>query len=74
MAGAPTNIMTKLTVSADGTTFDWKVFQMNKRPTRLPESTFFTFNPLLPESNGWGLTVLGSEMDPLDVIGKVVQG
>ena len=37
MAGAPTNVVTKLTVSADGTTLDWDVVQVNKRPTRLPE-------------------------------------
>jgi hypothetical protein len=69
-AGAPTGILAKLTVSGSGSTLDWEVVQLNKRPTRLPESTFFTFNPLVPDTDGWGLTVLGSIMDPLDVIGR----
>lgn len=73
-AGAPANVVTKLTLSADGSTFDWDVIQVNKRPTRLPEATFFTFKPTVPDPNGWGLTVLGSKMDPLDVLGKVVDG
>ena len=46
-AGAPKSVVTKLTVSANGTALCWDVVQVNKRPTRLPESTFFTFNPLV---------------------------
>ena len=53
-AGAPANVVTKLTLSADGSTFDWDVIQVNKRPTRLPEATFFTFKPTVPDPNGWG--------------------
>ena len=40
--------MTKLTVSGGGTRLEWDVVQVDKRPTRLPESTFFTFNPVVP--------------------------
>lgn len=69
-AGAPTEVVTKLTVSGNGTTLDWDIVQVNKRPTRLPESIFVTFNPVVSTTRGWGLTVLGSTMDPLDVIGK----
>jgi hypothetical protein len=109
LAGAPSEVVTKLTVSDNGTTLDWDVIQVNKRPTRLPESTFFTFNPVVADAlTGWELcvkrhlfgsnftktirlprqardthrkrcgkrgiflcrTVLGSRMDPHDVIGK----
>ena len=58
-AGAPTDVVTKLTVSPSTSTLDWDVVQVNKRPTRLPEATFFTFNPAVPDPRGWGLTVLG---------------
>ena len=73
-AGAPTGVVIKLTVSVDGATLDWDVVQVNKRPTRLPEAIFFTFNPVVQSPRGWGLTVLGSRMDPLDVLGEVGKG
>ena len=73
-AGAPASVVAKLTVSAMGSVFDWDFVQVNKRPTRLPESTFFSFNPVVSDPHGWGLTVLGSEMDPLDVVGKLAKG
>ena len=73
-AGAPASVVAKLTVSAMGTVLDWDFVQVNKRPTRLPESTFFSFNPVVSDPHGWGLTVLGSEMDPLDVVGKLAKG
>ena len=73
-AGAPKSVVTKLTVSANGTSLDWDVFQVDKRPTRLPESSFFTFNPEVPDPRRWELTVLGSPMDPHDVIGKHFNG
>lgn len=69
LAGAPMGVVTKLTVSENGTMLDWDVVQVNKRPTRLPESTFFMFNPVADPSR-WELTVLGSRMDPRDVLGK----
>ena len=70
-AGAPKSIATKLTVSGDGRTLDWDVVQVDKRPTRLPEATFFSFVPALPGAGKWELTVLGSKMDPTDVLGAV---
>ena len=46
--------------------------QIEKRPTRLAEATFFSFVPNLPATAGkWALTVLGSRMDPTDVLGAV---
>lgn len=44
---------------------------MNKRPTRLPEAEFFSFTPAVAATapEGWRLRVLGSEMDPTDVLG-----
>ena len=44
--------------------------QVDKRPTRLAESTFFSFAPAV-EPAGWTIQVLGSEMDPTDTLGKV---
>jgi hypothetical protein len=46
--------------------------QVNKRPTRLPEAGFFSFTPALAASSpgGWRLEVLGSVMDPTDVLGS----
>ena len=73
-AGAPASVVTKLIVSADGTTLDWDIVQVNKRPTRLAEATFVTFNPVVPDLRGWGLTVLGSKMDPHDVLGELATG
>ena len=73
-AGAPAGVVTRLTVSSDGKTLDWDVVQVNKRPTRLAESVFFTFNPVVSDPRRWGLTVLGSKMDPLDVLGKLIEG
>jgi hypothetical protein len=60
--------------------------QVDKRPTRLPEACFFTFNPVVmamadddpaqagSNASSWGLTVLGSSMDPLDVLGRRAHG
>ena len=53
-------------------TFDWEVVQVNKRPTRLAESTFFSFvpAPASAQPEGWTLQVLGSQMNPTDTLGK----
>ena len=45
MAGAPQTVLSKLTVSHDGLTLDWELYQLDKRPTRLAEATFFSFVP-----------------------------
>lgn len=54
-------------------TIDWEVFMVNKRPTRLAESVFFSFvpAPASMEPGGWSVQVLGSQMDPTDTLGKV---
>ena len=67
-AGAPTEVVVEVTV--DGSSFEWTVVQVDKRPTRLAESTFFSFAPAV-EPAGWTVQVLGSEMDPTDTLGKV---
>eukprot|EP01052_Picozoa_sp_SAG31_P022598 SAG31_NODE_1804_length_7234_cov_3.340855_5_plen_463_part_00 len=69
LAGAPAEVIVKLHV--EESTIDWEVVWMNKRPTRLPESIFFSFNPDVPTEAGWELSVLGSMMDPTDVLGSV---
>ena len=45
---------------------------MDKRPTRLAESTFFSFvpAPASAQPEGWTLQVLGSQMNPTDTLGK----
>ena len=50
----------------------WDVVQVNKRPTRLPEAGFFSFTPAIAATHpsGWRLHVLGSSMDPMDVLGS----
>ena len=67
-AGAPTEVVVEVTV--DGPSFEWTVVQVDKRPTRLAESTFFSYAPAV-EPAGWTIQVLGSEMDPTDTLGKV---
>lgn len=46
---------------------------VNKRPTRLAESVFFSFvpAPASMQPDGWSVQVLGSQMDPTDTLGKV---
>jgi len=76
LAGAPATLAYGVNVSASGVT--WDVVQLAKRPTRLPEAGFFTFNPAVDvdekakgKAKGWTLTVLGSEgIDPTNVVGS----
>jgi hypothetical protein len=65
----------KLRVSG-GAVLDWELYQLDKRPTRLAEATFFSFVPDLsarPDGR-WSLSVLGSRMDPADTLGHVAEG
>ena len=68
-AGAPAEIV--IEVSIEGSTIDWDVLMVEKRPTRLAEAIFFSFDPAVAEPEGWTLQVLGSQMDPVDTLGKV---
>ena len=77
-AGAPQKLAVRLNVTggssssgggASAPSIAWDVFQINKRPTRLPEAGFFTVNPAVPELDRWRLKILGSLMDPTDVVG-----
>ena len=79
-AGAPEKLAVRLNVTggsssggggggASAPSIAWDVFQINKRPTRLPEAGFFTVNPAVPELDRWRLKILGSLMDPTDVVG-----
>ena len=67
-AGAPAEVVVEVTIAGD--TMDWEVVWVNKRPTRLAESIFFSFVPAVSDPKGWSLRVLGSEMDPTDTLGK----
>jgi hypothetical protein len=70
-AGAPAKLIINLTVT-DDSHLSWQVFQVKKRATRLPEAGFFSFvpKPASAAPAGWRLHVLGSDMDPADVIGS----
>jgi hypothetical protein len=71
LAGAPEKLVVQVNVSSSGT-ISWDVVQVNKRPTRLPEAEFFSFTPAIAatQPEGWRLQVLGSQMDPTDVLGS----
>ena len=68
-AGAPAEIVVAVTV--EGLAVDWEVVMVDKRPTRLAESVFFSFNPApaAAEPSGWQLQVLGAQMSPTDTLG-----
>jgi hypothetical protein len=69
-AGAPERVIT--TIHAGRRKADFEVVAIAKRPTRLPEATFFGFRPATKAIRGggrWSLRVLGSTTDPLDVLG-----
>lgn len=68
-AGAPAEVVVEVTI--EGSTLDWAVVMVDKRPTRLAESVFFSFDPAVAEPEGWTLQVLGSQMDPTDTLGKL---
>ena len=69
LAGAPESVVAAVSVSARGVA--WDVVQVGKRPTRLPEAGFFSFNPAPAAAapTGWRVQVLGSpDMSPTDVL------
>ena len=66
LAGAPSKVV--IAVSVSGTSLSWDVVQVDKTPTRLPEASFFSFVPAVPDAKGWTFNVLGSVMDPTDVV------
>lgn len=70
LAGAPEKLVVGVNIS--NRTIAWDVVQVNKRPTRLPEAEFFSFRPMTKASatKGWRVQVLGSEMQPTDVLGS----
>lgn len=58
MAGAPESVVIGVNISSNATlsSLHWDVTWINKRPTRLPESIFVSFNPAVP-AKGWKLQV-----------------
>lgn len=56
MAGAPESVVMAVSVvgNASISSLSWDVTSVNKRPTRLPESIFVSFNPKVSTS-GWSL-------------------
>ena len=71
LAGAPERLVIGVNVTASRVS--WDVVQVNKRPTRLPEAGFFSFNPAAAAAapGHWRLQVLGSRgIDPTDVVGS----
>lgn len=69
LAGAPNRVVAAVSVSARAVA--WDMVQIGKRPTRLPEAGFFSFNPVPAAAapTGWRVQVLGSELSPTDVLG-----
>ena len=67
LAGAPERLVVLVNVSAG--VVRWDVVQVKKTPTRLPESSFFSFVPDV-DKKGWRMQVLGSWMSPTDVVGS----
>jgi hypothetical protein len=68
LAGAPKKVVTAINVDASGTV-DFDVVWIDKRPTRLAESIFFSFQPAVA-AGSWLLRILNTTMDPTDVLGK----
>ena len=56
--------VTVATASEVEFTLSWK----GKTPTRLAESSWLSFTPVLPSTKGWSLDVLGNPVDPLSVV------
>jgi hypothetical protein len=44
--------------------FTW----LNKRPNRLPEAMWLTFNPIAPQPHNWMMDKLESQVSPFDVV------
>eukprot|EP00038_Savillea_parva_P014002 m.9819 g.9819 ORF g.9819 m.9819 type:complete len:715 (-) comp2679_c0_seq1:122-2266(-) len=65
-AGAPRTVVISVNVSAAGA--EWDVYTTDKRPTRLPESLFFTFNPVV-DASAYRLVTLNHTLDPTDTLG-----
>ena len=62
---APSTTPTDFSTQTVELTLTWK----NKTATRLAESSWFSFVPLVPEpASGYQLDVLGSPLDPLSVV------
>lgn len=71
LAGAPSTVIIAVNVSSSSSggssIVTWDVLQVDKTATRLPEASFFSFVPDV-QPDGWSLSVLGSTMDPTDVL------
>lgn len=44
--------------------FSW----LEKRATRMPEAMWLTFNPKVPDAQGWRMDKCGEQVSPLDVV------
>jgi len=69
--GGPQNLWTHFSVSIDSdktisvnTSFSW----WSKTATRLPESHWFTLNPLVSSPSSWQMDKLGHLVSPLDIV------
>jgi len=66
--GAPREFQIKTVVAADSPRIRFVVQWFGKQACRVPEATWFSVRPRLPQSGSWSLRKLGSWIDPRDVI------
>lgn len=68
--GSPTNVWVQYNIQPHSKrTVDIQLMIFNKTSTRLPESLWFTFNPLTQDKKwDWQLTKMGYQVSPLEIV------
>jgi hypothetical protein len=69
-AGAPASVFLEITSPAGSTDLFIDVILENKTATRLPEATWFSFQPAVPavDSTSWTMSKLNQKISPLEVM------
>jgi hypothetical protein len=57
-----------VTIDVSATHIDIRCDMFNKTSTRIPESLFLSFNPIIKDVNGYAVEKLGSLVSPLDIM------
>lgn len=68
MFGAFEYLWVKIDVPEDQNVIDIRFDMFNKTSTRLPESFFVTFNPIIRDSHGYVIDKLDTLVSPLDIM------
>jgi len=66
-AAFPQRLYLQLTLPAAEPVIQIEFSWFDKRPTRMPEAMWLTFNPNVPNQNGWTMDKSGEQVSPLDV-------